>query len=611
MCGIAGIISFAHQQINEAKIERMSSLIEHRGPDDHGFFYDKNMAFAHRRLSILDLRTDGRQPMSWRGQYVIVFNGEIYNYLEIKNQLLKEGYEFTTGTDTEVILAAYDFWKTDCVNQFNGMWAFAIYDIPKRQIFCSRDRFGVKPFYYQQTASEFIFASEIKPLIDENPRLNTDIAIEYIVTGSTDYNSETFFDGIYSLTPSTNVVIDLAENTIDHQTYYDIKSNSKITELDERSATQKFAEYLERSINYRLRSDVRVGTCLSGGLDSSSVAAVASGLIKKQSEDKLIAITAISTEKSGDESGFAEQVVNHCDLEWVTTTPTYEDFTNNIEHIIKLQEEPFGSPSIFMQYFVMKAAKSSECKVMLDGQAGDETLLGYEKYYPSIFVFNLRNKGFFSAIKSFRDTLANNENTTIRMLISYTVVTFFPTLLKCRLRSMSRFVKKPLLSKTKMKHIDLQFKARFNIFQIQKNDVNHTNLPTLLKYEDRNSMYHSIEARLPFCDYKLVELNLNLSPDHKINGGWTKYILRKMATRFLPASVIWRKNKLGFNAPERTWLDLHHGELDKEIRESPMLKSICDFKKIDLTLRGMHIRQKWRLYNFAVWARIYNVRFEE
>ncbi len=356
MCGISGIINKNSLKVEQNEIQKINDLISHRGPDDEGFYFGKNFAFGHRRLSILDLSSDGHQPMYYLDRYVITYNGEVYNYLEIKDELMKDGYIFKSHTDTEVILASYDKWGEECVNKFNGMWAFAIYDKEKEIIFCSRDRFGVKPFYYTQVKDKFVFGSEIKQLIEfyGDRYVNKDILLDYLVIGLEEHTNKTFFENIYKLEQSHNLIYDLKTNDFEIKRYYDIEFKDKLNRLDEKDSINFLSEKLEDSINLRLRSDVKVGTCLSGGLDSSSIASIASKKYFEKTNEKFIAIHAKSIEDKTDESFYAKEVAQFCNLDIEIVEPKLEEITKYIDEVIYTQEEPFGSPSIFMQYFVMK-----------------------------------------------------------------------------------------------------------------------------------------------------------------------------------------------------------------------------------------------------------------
>ena len=539
--------------------------------------------------------------MHYLEKYTMTYNGEVYNYLEIREELIKDGYIFNSNTDTEVVLASYDKWGEECVTRFNGMWAFAIYDRERNSIFCSRDRFGIKPFYYTQVNDKFIFGSEIKQLLEfyETRHVNKKVLMDYLVIGYEEYKNETFFENIYKLEQSHNLLYDLASHCFEVKRYYDIEIDEKIGNLSEKDSVEEYREKFRESIALRLRSDVTVGTCLSGGLDSSAVAAIASDLYTKQTDKQFKAIHAKSTDRKTDESVYAKEVATHCHMDLNIVEPTTQEFIESIDEVIYTQEEPFGGPSIFMQYFVMREAKRLECKVMLDGQGGDETLLGYEKYYPA-YLISLnpwdRIKGFLNSSK--------NSKLTIKQLLGYFVYFTNAKIRIKRLRQKNSFIKDEYLDMIDKDIIKISSQNYLDIFKLQYDEIYATKMPHLLKYEDKNSMRHSIETRLPFLDYRLLQMALSVNNSFKIKSGWTKYILRKTVENVLPKNIIWRKNKLGFEAPTDSWMKGISSNMKKSIEKSKIVSEITDkidFDKLDKV-------QRWKLFNIAKWEEVYCVK---
>ena len=597
MCGIGGIINKNNKSVEELLIHQMTDIIAHRGPDSSGSFLYKNIAFGHRRLSILDLSSSGHQPMKYLDDLVITYNGEIYNFIEIREELIQKGYIFDSNSDTEVILKAYHCWGKTCVNYFNGMWSFSILDIKQKIVFCSRDRFGVKPFYYIENNDLFSFGSEISQLLPFLPNriLNKKVALDYLISGIEECSNETFFKDIYLLKGGHNLVFDLQTNSYEIERYYNLKlSAQKNTSVDD------YIQELKRSITLRLRSDVKVGTCLSGGIDSSTISSFASKLYQNSNE-KLMAIHAKSSEYKTDESEFAKIVSKIANINLNFVEPSYSDFKSNILSIIKIQQEPFGSLSIIMQYFVFKKAKELGCIVMLDGQGGDETLLGYERYYPAI----VKSKKGIAKLKAL---LQSSKNSRLSLLDTIKYQYYFSNykLRLKRLKFKNSFYKSEILNEYESEELRIISESYNDISILQKNEIVSSQLPHLLKYEDRNSMANSIESRLPFLDYKLVELSLNTNNSLKIKDGWTKFILRKAAETILPKEIVWRKNKLGFNAPEKTWTKEFENEMIKEIQQSEILNNFIDFKK--LYFKNLDLRTKWRLYNFSAWEKEFKVK---
>ncbi len=597
MCGISGIISKNGSKPDLAKLSWMTDLIAHRGPDGDGFYTDSSVGFGHRRLAIIDLTSDGHQPMHYFEKYTITFNGEIYNYLEIKEELSKLGYKFQTKSDTEVLLASYDYWGEDCVNHFNGMWAFAIHDKIKKVVFCSRDRFGVKPFYFTEDADFFNFGSEIKQLLDPHSKhqANKDLLGHYLLTGMHDHEEDTFFIGIKKLLPSHNLVFDLRSNTFTLNKYYSIPRTLLKTD---------YSQCLSNAVKLRLRSDVKVGTCLSGGLDSSTIAAIASKLYQNPSGEKFSAIHAKSVEKATDESSYAIEVAKHSNINLHIIEPSADEFKAIFDEVIYTQEEPFASPSIYLQYFVMKEARRIDCKVMLDGQGGDETLLGYERYYAPAFASFFKNKGLWSTLSEMKASRKNNSKMGLFSIIKYMAGTFLLGLRHAYLKNKLSFIRTENFP-NEFSYWKLIRRDALNIFKIQETELFMTNLPALLRYEDKNSMRHGIETRLPFIDYKSVESALNLPTDQKIHDGWTKHVLRKVCEQYLPSNIAWRKSKLGFNAPDKTWLNTFKDQSKVEIQNSKILDHFIDKSKVsDYPVCG-NWTITWRLLNIAAWERIY------
>lgn len=597
MCGIGGIINKNNKSVEELLIHQMTDIIAHRGPDSSGSFLYKNIAFGHRRLSILDLSSSGHQPMKYLDDLVITYNGEIYNFIEIREELIQKGYIFDSNSDTEVILKAYHCWGKTCVNYFNGMWSFSILDIKQKIVFCSRDRFGVKPFYYIENYDLFSFGSEISQLLPFLPNriLNKKVALDYLISGIEECSNETFFKDIYLLKGGHNLVFDLQTNSYEIERYYNLKlSDQKNTSVDD------YIQELKRSITLRLRSDVKVGTCLSGGIDSSTISSFAS-TIYQNSNEKLMAIHAKSSEYKTDESEFAKIVSKIANINLNFVEPSYSDFKSNILSIIKIQQEPFGSLSIIMQYFVFKKAKELGCIVMLDGQGGDETLLGYERYYPAI----VKSKKGIAKLKALLQSSKNSRLSLIDTIKYQYYFSNYKLRLK-RLKYKNSFYKSEIINEYESEELRIISESYNDISILQKNEIESSQLPHLLKYEDRNSMANSIESRLPFLDYKLVELSLNTNTSLKIKDGWTKFILRKAAETILPKEIVWRKAKLGFNAPEKTWTKEFENEMIKEIQQSEILNNFIDFKK--LYFKNLDLRTKWRLYNFSAWEKEFKVK---
>ena len=479
------------------------------------------------------------------------------------------------------------------------MWAFAIYDKEKEIIFCSRDRFGIKPFYYTEINDKLVFGSEIKQLLEfyDKRFINQKVLMDYLVIGYENHTEETFFENIFELCPSCNLIYDLKQNKYRIEKYYNIQN--EILNLDEQSSIEEYERRIYESVEMRLRSDVKVGTCLSGGLDSSTIAAIASKKYFEKTNEKFIAIHAKSIEKETDESFFAKEVSKYCNLDLNIVEPSCKEFIDVIDEVIYTQEEPFGSPSIFMQYYVMKKAKDIECTVMLDGQGGDETLLGYERYYPAYLI----SLGFAKFFKSFFNAV-NNSKLSKKQLIQFFIYFTNPKIRLYYLKKNNKFIKEEYFNKINKEILEKNTRSYLNIFDLQYIEIFSTQLPHLLRYEDRNSMRHSIETRLPFLDYKVIETALSIKSRFKMKNGWTKFILRKVADKILPENIVWRKNKFGFEAPTKSWLESIKVEIKESIESSGIIKEITH----NLNINSLNEKQKWKLFNIAKWEQVYNVK---
>lgn len=596
MCGIAGIVKKDHTPVSLSLIKEMTDIVIHRGPDDEGFFINNNLALGHRRLSILDLSNAGHQPFSY-GDLKIIFNGEIYNYIELKNELQKAGYAFHSNTDTEIIGAAYIEWGADCVTHFNGMWSFSIYDDKKQILFCSRDRFGIKPFYFVNNSSLFAFGSEIKQLhlLGFN-KINLNILFDYLYIGYQNHTKETFYKDIYQLEPSHNLVYNLKTGELNSERYYTLNFNNTIFNLNELESAELYEEKINSSIKLRLRSDVKVGSCLSGGLDSSYIALVAARLYKQNNGKRFTSITAKSNDIKNDEAKYAKVVIESGQLDGKIITPDFGQIYDDIEKIVYHQEEPFGSPSILMQYYVMKAASENGCKVLLDGQGGDETLLGYERYYFS-FLKNLPFSQQFTWFKK----INQNSKLTMKSVLNYYFYFNFPQIRSLLLDKRMNGIHSGYKDYLNHKLLYEYNSSTANLFQLQKLEITKTQLRSLLNYEDKNSMTWSVETRLPFLDYQVVEAAISIKPQYKLNDGWSKYILRKIGSKILPHEIAWRKNKIGFEAPSIFW-DLEK-QFDKSIFESPVIRQIFkDPSKINLR------KLRWKLLSIALWEKKFGMQ---
>jgi len=607
MCGIAGIVSRDGSLIDPRLVQRMIDPIEHRGPDGVGVFISGSVGLGHRRLAILDLSEGGRQPMVLAdGSLTITFNGEIYNYLELRSELAALGHAFRSGTDTEVLLAAYAEWGAGCVERLNGMWSFAIFDVGRRQLFCSRDRFGEKPFYFLPDSPFFAFSSEIRQLLPVLGRrvANRTRVLRFLIANLAEGVEDTFFEGVRKLPAGHNLTYKLDNGSILIERYYDLENSVVETRDSDADLVERVSLLLRDSIALRLRADVRVGTCLSGGLDSSSVAAIASGMYGNGANRRFSAITAISEQKNRDESGFASMVVARSNLDWHTVTPRFEDFRASIDDVVVAQEEPFASASIVMQFFVMREARRLGIAVLLDGQGGDETFLGYERYFAAHYLGEARKSGWVGALRDMLAGRERNASVSPTRLLGLFAYFNFPLVRWMNYRRRHAYIRSwPMIFP---EIVDYSRMSR-DVRALQIHEISSASLPALLRYEDKNSMRHAVETRLPFLDHRLVELALALPGKLKLHNGWTKHALRLSSNQALPTEVTWRSQKLGFEAPESIWFREFRSEMLREIVASPLLAEMADIEQFDTIASQIDPLALWRLFSVARWARLSEV----
>jgi asparagine synthase (glutamine-hydrolysing) len=570
MCGISCLIG-VDREIRGGELAAFNDAVAHRGPDGAGvakFAFDSDrglsplpdsaercdLALAHRRLSILDLSDAGAQPMfSDDAKLALTYNGEIYNYLELRSELESAGFTFKSDCDTEVALAAYQHWGTDCFRRFNGMWAMVILDIGKRNLVVSRDRFGIKPLHHYSGDGVLAFASEIKQIATLPgfaKRANPDACVAYLVNGY-EIPPETFWSGVRAFPSASFAEIPL----FPEDGKFDLSPrrfwSPEDVELERRSEEEWVDGLRERfydSVRLRLRSDVPVGTCLSGGLDSSSIFKFISEL---SPEEGLSAFSACFDDPFADERTHMECVVKSISTcSHVKTFPTGEGFAADFDSLLRQHDEPFGSPSIYAQRQVMKSARESGVPVLLDGQGGDELFSGY---WPTYFLFlnHLRSRGdVFSFLAHFAGAALPGGN---GLLISESLRGFR----EYRKRSAMKFpyaIDKAKAAGFAEYASNYSKVMRMSPEEYRIHELIDLRLPRLLKWEDRNSMAFSIESRVPFLDVNLVEFILSMPCSMNMRSGWTKRIFRKAMNDKLPRSVCWRKDKKGFETPQDKWL---------------------------------------------------------
>lgn len=546
MCGIVGIVSFVQQPIEEYRLRRMMQVIKHRGPNDEGIYLQDNVGLGHVRLSILDLSMAGHQPMQDEtGRYTIVLNGEIYNFIELREQLEKVGVEFVSNSDTEVLLKGYIYYGQEVLDKLNGMFAFAIYDAERKELFAARDRFGVKPFYYYQSDKEFIFASEIPAILEiygRKNRANETAVFDYLAFNRTDQTEDTFFEGVKKLQHGHSLVI--KEGKLSISCWYNLRERVQGKRLQ--SDEKEFLNLLEDSIRIRLRSDVPVGVCLSGGLDSSSIVSIISERLEHPEVNTFSAV--YESKYRADESEFINLYKDELP-NMHFTYPTYQSLFEDLNRFIACHAEPVPSTGPYAQYCTMRLA-GQHVTVTLDGQGADEELGGYHYFYGLYYKSLLKRLKLITLIKEMVKYVAIHRS-------SYALQTFVYFLLPNKLRVKARVNERGYLSP--------EFANRFqnsviadNLYgskSMQDALINHFEykLEHLLKWDDRNSMQFSVESRTPFLDYRLVEYLLKTEDSAKIKDGYTKSLLRRSMKGLLPDRIRLRRDKVGFATPEEVW----------------------------------------------------------
>lgn len=541
----------------------MTDTLVHRGPDGEGFWINEtgSAGLGHRRLSVIDLTTAAAQPMSYLNRYWIVHNGEIYNYKELKILLLKKGYHFQTESDTEVIPAAYDLWKEDCISHFDGMFAFAIWDGKENELFIARDRFGEKPLFYHYDQKQFIFASEMKALwaAGIERKANLKMLFNFITIGYVDnpgQPDETFYESIQKLPAACFLKFKPTTSEPVIEKYWDIDVQVQNKKISDGDAVEKFTDLFTSSVNRRLRSDVPVGSSLSGGLDSSSVAAfihrenVQSGNYK--------CFTAVFPDFNKNEFYYSNKITEQYNFQHLTIPVTGEEMINELENLSYYQEEPFGSAGIYAQYKVFELAKQNDIKVLLDGQGADEILAGYHKYYKWFWqeLFYKRK-----LLRSRELKAAKRNDVQDRFGIKNIFASLFPELATVVLER--QYLLHALTQEDLTKEfIRLQSKEAYystpaisNLSGVLYFNTCTHGLEELLRYADRNSMALGREVRLPFLSHELVEFIFSLPSSFKIRNGCTKWLLRKAMEKELPPEITWRKEKIGFEPPQKAWME--------------------------------------------------------
>jgi asparagine synthase (glutamine-hydrolysing) len=623
MCGIYASIGFEPEQ------ERLD-IVAHRGPDDRGWqeFASPTgrVALGHRRLSIIDTSRAGAQPMTEpSGRFHLIFNGELYNYLELREDLRARGEVFQTESDSEVLLRAYSVWGEEALDRFRGMFAFLIWDDVEKRLFAARDRFGIKPLYLFAGTHGIAFASEIKQLLGLpglTGGMNLARVYDFLWTGTADHTAETMFAGIIQLRGGESAVVDARHAgpySLRVRRWYAILDPNRRLALSEAEAADQFRARLTDSVRIHLRSDVPVGSCLSGGLDSSSIVCL---MMQMLSAGAVHTVSACYPEKSVDERPFMEAVVDRTSATPHYIFPRAEDVFDRAAKITWHQDEPYSSTSIFAQWCVFEEAKRCGLKVMLDGQGADEQLAGYHGSFIYYLSDLIRRGRWLMAARTMAERSRMHD-----VPLGAQLRHFLGPLLPASLRTLSRGKRRefeecdwlnsdalrpyshaPSAAQTASDLLGLP--PVTDIASLCLNLTFASNLQLLLHWEDRNSMAHSVEARVPFVDHSLIEFSLMLGGDHKIVGGDTKRVLRTGMLGILPEVVRNRRDKLGFSTPQQIWF---RGPLNGHVRDGieatlkrfPYLLNAKAIRKLaDQMLNGNRPVDDalWRAVSIGIWG---------
>ena len=546
MCGIVGIVSLKQQPVEKGRLQLMMRTLKHRGPDDEGIYSNDNVGLGHVRLSIIDLSPSGHQPMhDESGRFTIVLNGEIYNYIELRQRLEGEGVLFSSSSDTEVLLKGFIHDGPAILDQLNGMFAFAIYDSVQKELFLARDRFGVKPLYYYSCDDEFIFASEIPAILSvygKTSRANETAIFDYLAFNRTDQTDNTFFEGIKKL--QHGHCLSIKDGTVSESCWYDLRTHvqGKTIQSDE----SYFRELLEDVIRLRLRSDVPVGVCLSGGLDSSTIVSIVSENLGHKDINTFSAV--YESKYKADESGFINLYRDRLS-NMHFTFPTEQSLLDDLKDFVETHAEPVPSTGPYAQYCTMRLA-SEHVTVTLDGQGADEALGGYHYFYGLYYKGLLKQFKIVTLIKEMIKYVSIHHS-----LYAFKTFAFF--LLPGRLRIKARVKESGYINPSFAKRFRSSVIADklYGSKSMKEALINHFEykIEHLLKWDDRNSMRFSIESRTPFMDYRLIEYLLCSEDSAKIKNGYTKSILRRSMKGILPEQIRMRRDKVGFATPEDVW----------------------------------------------------------
>lgn len=628
MCGINGIIKLNNFKGLEskanlkAKLQLMNCEITHRGPDSEGIHIQEPIAFGFRRLSIIDLHDAANQPMfSNDGNIILIFNGEIYNYLEIKKELLDKGYQFRTESDTEVIINSYLEYGDECVQKFNGMWAFAIYDFRKNRLFCSRDRFGVKPFYYCIENNFLYFSSELKALhkVCNLNKANLGKVYEYLAYGYRVNDGETFLENCSELLPGTNLIYE--NNEFQFNKYWKLKENL-YKHNDQISLQEEYTRLFESAVKLRYRSDVPVALLLSGGLDSSAIAKVTDNLIQKGelNQNEIQAYIASFPGFKDDETAIAREFVKTCKhIKLHEIQIDSKQLLNNFEETIYGLDHPLATFSSIAHNNIMKECHKLGIKVVLNGQGSDEAFAGYDRYHAGSFLADQlisKNGNFLDEFRYLNSKQEYSKPFLISQIAKSVLNQNYASFLRAKYQEKTISCFNKNFVKENYHHFKPEYKFslkgnNFNNYLLTQ--INQQGLNHILHYEDVSSMSQSIEIRSPFMDYRIMEFAFSIPNELRFNKGITKVIQRDTIGKMLPDTIT-KAKKIGFTTPFKDYIssDPNFKTYISDVLNSKSFasKNIWDADKIKKVFSNTKANPNfpyWRIINLEVWSKVYNI----
>ncbi len=649
MCGIAGLVRWRSEGEAEADLLRkMSQAISHRGPDSAGYLLagrrlgvhaddlditvvddadlgDRLIGLAHRRLAVIDLSERGHCPMrrDTGSKTWIVYNGEVYNFRELRAQLEESGAVFATGTDTEVVLAAYEHWGEDFITRCNGMFALAIFDPRQQKLLLYRDRVGIKPLYIREDEDGISFASELKGLLagSKFQRVADRAAIfAYLDYQVVHHRPETFLHGVRELSPGHFMRIDLAAGKSETIRYYDLARGiaARRDELPKKNEDLApfIREFFVQTVRAHLVSDVRVGSCLSGGVDSSSIVCIADMLMRQQDKesrslgDLITTFSSCHKDPRFDEQQYIDIVAKACSTRSIKVFSSADDLAERFDTLVWHQDEPFTSASIFAQFLLMEEVRKQGVTVLLDGQGGDEVFAGYRKFF-FFYMRDLLQKG---QVGRFASEMYGGLVRGDGDLFDFKAMRrYLPQALRRNVKTFGRYLNKEAFGNGAISG----FGSGASIIDRQILDVERFSIPALLRYEDRNSMAFGIEARVPFLDHQLIETGIALPIEAKIKGGVAKHVLREAMRGLVPEKILNRRTKMGFVTPEKQWMSTTLRPLMEEMLANPqtITRELIDLKGVEAQYRllvddrasAITAREFFRLLCLDRWIKLFNV----